>query len=37
MGLWNAIKQVVDRVLGKQTIETALGVKLAAAPKWWTQ
>lgn len=33
MGLWNAIKQVVDRVLGKQTIETASGVKLAAAPE----
>lgn len=33
MGVWNRIKQAVNRVLGKTTIETALGVKLAAAPE----
>ena len=33
MWLWDRLKQAVDRVLGKQTIESALGIKLAAAPE----
>lgn len=31
MGLWSAIKQVVNRLIGKSVIETAMGVKLAAS------
>lgn len=31
MGLFGTIGRVMDRVLGKQTVETALGIKLAAS------